>query len=167
MDDNLSSHDSASAMVRKFSLLIRKMAREELIHSLNAADIDLLPHQFMVLVEIGGRTLTLGELSREMGLDASTLAPIIEQFVRRGLVERNRDPHDRRRAPLSLTAEGIKLLTVVRQINKHNLFVRSFALMGEEKEQQLLLLLEEFVNNLLTLTEDSEHSDDVPPKHER
>jgi DNA-binding MarR family transcriptional regulator len=167
MESNLSSHDSASAMLRKFSLLIGKMARQELIRSLDAAGIDLLPHQFMVLAAIGEQTITLGELSRERGLDASTLAPIIEQLVRRGLVERNRDPHDRRRVPLNLTAEGIKLLTVVRQINKQNLFVRSFALMGEEKEQQLLLLLEEFVRNLLTLNEESEQSDNVLPEHGR
>jgi DNA-binding MarR family transcriptional regulator len=148
-------------------MLIGKTARQELIQHLNEVGIDLPPQQFMVLIAIGGRTLTLGELSREMDLDPSTLAPIIEQSVRRGLVKRQRDPSDRRRIPLRLTAEGTKLIDVIKQMNEYSAFTKSLALMGEEKTQQLLLLLEEFVNNLLALSHDSTQSQQFNDKGNR
>jgi DNA-binding MarR family transcriptional regulator len=46
---------------------------------------------------------TLGELG---SLDRSTVADVVSRLVRRGLVERLRDPEDRRRNVLQLTLEG-------------------------------------------------------------
>jgi DNA-binding MarR family transcriptional regulator len=134
-----------------FSKTIMKMAHQELIQHLEEAGIDLQPHQFMILHRLKGRTLTLVEMSREMGLDPSTLAPLIEACVRRGLLQRDRDPRDRRRAPLTLTPAGTELLSVEDRFDEQSLLAQSLTLMGEEKSQQFVNLLREFVTSLTTL----------------
>jgi len=53
------------------------------------------------------------ELSRAAGRDKSSLTPVVEDLVRRGLVERRRMDHDRRSYRLNVTAEGKKTLALL------------------------------------------------------
>lgn len=46
------------------------------------------------------------ELGRVLDLDRSTIADLVARMVRRGLIERERDPGDRRRNVLQLTSAG-------------------------------------------------------------
>jgi DNA-binding MarR family transcriptional regulator len=50
------------------------------------------------------------DLSQATGRDKSTMTPVIEDLVRRGLVDRRRMDGDRRVYRLTLTAEGKKVL---------------------------------------------------------
>lgn len=59
---------------------------------------------------------TLSELSRTMALDPSTLVPTVDALQRRGLVQRERDPNDRRRHPISLLPEGHTLVDALPDI---------------------------------------------------
>jgi DNA-binding MarR family transcriptional regulator len=54
-------------------------------------------------------------LSRSIGSDKSTLTPALDGLVRRGLVQRNRTPEDRRTYSLSLTPEGKRMLNGLTQ----------------------------------------------------
>lgn len=60
-----------------------------------------------VLFELAHRDEpTAGELALELGLDRGLLSRLLARLVRGGWVARTRDPDDRRRAPLRLTAKG-------------------------------------------------------------
>jgi len=59
---------------------------------------------------------TLSELALEMGTDAPAATVIINDLEKRGLVERRAHTEDRRIKLASLTAEGRKVLAVVRRI---------------------------------------------------
>lgn len=52
-------------------------------------------------------------LSQAAGRDKSSLTPVIEGLVRRGLVVRKRMEHDRRAYSLTLTPEGKRTLTMM------------------------------------------------------
>jgi DNA-binding MarR family transcriptional regulator len=52
-------------------------------------------------------------LSQAAGRDKSSLTPVVEDLVRRGLVERKRMDHDRRTYSLNLTPDGKKILTMM------------------------------------------------------
>jgi DNA-binding MarR family transcriptional regulator len=54
--------------------------------------------------------ISSGELAELLHLHPSTLTGVLERLVRRGLLERKRDPFDARRALLRVTAAGQRLL---------------------------------------------------------
>jgi DNA-binding MarR family transcriptional regulator len=53
------------------------------------------------------------ELSQANGRDKSSLTPVVEDLVRRGLIERRRMSSDRRTYRLNLTPSGKKVLTML------------------------------------------------------
>src|SRR5918994_2189404 len=63
--------------------------------------------QFIVLkqLQVFG-SCSQGELADALGIDYSNLASVTGQLYERGLIERHRDPADRRRYVVELTADG-------------------------------------------------------------
>jgi DNA-binding MarR family transcriptional regulator len=67
--------------------------------------------QFAVLFALGGLDeADQRTIGRAASLDRSTVADVVDRMVRRGYLERRRDPHDQRRNLLSLSVEGRALL---------------------------------------------------------
>lgn len=83
--------------------------------------LDVTPGLFGVLVIIEANPdLKQSELARAAHLDRSTVVTVIDNLVRRGLVERRTALHDRRSNAIRLTADGIALLRKLkRQVNQH------------------------------------------------
>ena len=72
------------------------------------------------VAKVNGEDITQTELSQAAGRDKSSLTPVIEALVRRGLVERKRLDHDRRAYRLTLTLDGKKTLaTMMRCARRH------------------------------------------------
>ena len=90
-----------------------------------AQDVDLSPGRFAILTLIGNNP-GIGQtaLSRANGRDKSTLTPVLDDLVRRGLVSRKRTREDRRAYRLSLTPNGdavLRKLTECAQRHEDNL----------------------------------------------
>jgi DNA-binding MarR family transcriptional regulator len=74
-------------------------------------EIGVRPGRFATLMLIGRNPgISQTALSRANGRDKSTLTPVLEDLVRRGLVRRKRMNNDRRAYRLTLTPAGRKLL---------------------------------------------------------
>jgi DNA-binding MarR family transcriptional regulator len=72
------------------------------------------PGRFATLTLIGGNPgISQTELSHAAGRDKSSLTPVLEDLVRRGLVARKRLRQDRRAYRLNLTAAGRKTLRLL------------------------------------------------------
>ena len=83
-----------------------------LAFSRRSQEIGETPGRFATLTLIARNPgISQTELSHASGRDKSSLTPVVEDLVRRGLVERKRMRNDRRTYRLSLTPLGKKALT--------------------------------------------------------
>jgi DNA-binding MarR family transcriptional regulator len=81
-----------------------------------ANGFDVRPGRFATLMLIGRNPgISQTALSRANGRDKSSLTPVLNDLVRRGLVRRRRTRHDRRTYRLTLTAPGERMLRRLRK----------------------------------------------------
>ena len=93
-----------------------RMAQEAAFQAFShrSQEIGESPGRFATLTIIARNPgISQTELSHANGRDKSSLTPVVEDLVRRGLVERKRLSHDRRAYRLNLTSAGKKTLTLM------------------------------------------------------
>ena len=93
-----------------------RMAQEAAFQAFShrSQEIGESPGRFATLMLISRNPgISQTELSHANGRDKSSLTPVVEDLVRRGLVERKRMDHDRRAYRLSLTPDGKKTLALI------------------------------------------------------
>ena len=134
--------------MRLLSINIVKTDKQETLQSLVSAGIELSHGQYLVCRYLSESALTLTKLSHALNLDPSTLVPIVDSMVQRGLVQRSRNPEDRRCTHLELTAEGASLLELAAHLDENSALVTGMCQLGEEKSRQLVQLLTEYVKVL-------------------
>jgi DNA-binding MarR family transcriptional regulator len=92
-------------------------------------------------------------LGASVSLDRSTTADVVDRLMKRGLLERTRDPNDRRRNILRLTAGGAGLLQAIaprtETMNAHLISV-----LPTDDQAELIRLLRTFVNKAELLVQE-------------
>ena len=93
-----------------------RMAQEHAFQAFSrrSQEIGESPGRFATLTLIARNPgISQTELSHANGRDKSSLTPVVEELVRRGLVARNRMREDRRTYRLNVTPAGKKTLTML------------------------------------------------------
>jgi len=93
-----------------------RMAQEAAFQAFSrrSQEIGESPGRFATLTLIARNPgISQTELSQANGRDKSSLTPVVEDLVRRGLIERKRMDSDRRTYRLSLTPAGKKILAMM------------------------------------------------------
>jgi DNA-binding MarR family transcriptional regulator len=100
-----------------------RMAQESAFQAFSrlSQEVGESPGRFATLTLIARNPgISQTELSQAAGRDKSSLTPVIESLVRRGLVERKRLNHDRRAYCLNVTQDGKNTLaTLMRCARRH------------------------------------------------
>jgi DNA-binding MarR family transcriptional regulator len=93
-------------------LIRRAHQRHVALFTAGVAHTELTPTQFTALlktVELG--RITQNHLGRLAAMDPATIQGVVRRLTSRGLMQRTRDPMDRRTAVLEPTEAGIALIT--------------------------------------------------------
>jgi DNA-binding MarR family transcriptional regulator len=93
-----------------------RMAQEAAFQAFSRRSLEIgeSPGRFATLTLIARNPgISQTELSQANGRDKSSLTPVVEDLVRRGLIERKRMDSDRRTYRLNLTPAGKKVLTTM------------------------------------------------------
>lgn len=106
------------------------------------ADFDLTPGQFGTLALIAANPgLSQTALGTALGIDRSSVVPLIDKLERRHLVERAPHPRDRRSHALRLTPDGATLFDTARAaVARHEAHI--FAPLAPAERETLARLLD-------------------------
>lgn len=103
----------ARALGRAMLVMRQVMAREVLLSAVQAlGQSDLTLVQFGCLMVLGdGAVRSVGEVSEVLGRSMSATSRLLDQLVKRDLVDRAEDPNDRRARRVTISPGGRKFLT--------------------------------------------------------
>jgi DNA-binding MarR family transcriptional regulator len=131
------------ALTRNIGFLISRMglvAQKHFAERIGA--VGLTPRSWgalNVLEREGG--ITQHALCKSIGMDPSSMVSTIDELEAQGLVERRRNPNDRRAHALRVTDKGLKTLAAGRKIARRAQEELLAPLDAEEREQLQGLLL--------------------------
>ena len=98
-------------LVKRVELAVRS----RLDDLLRPGGLTTLQYTALTVLQRHQGSLTSAQLARNSFVTAQTMADMVSALLDRGLVERNRDPADRRRLVLTLTPDGEALLSRFRR----------------------------------------------------
>lgn len=107
--------------------------------------------QYGVLRMLRSHPCTLTELSRMLALEPASLTPVIDALERNALIQRGRDPSDRRRTPLTITLKAEGILDAFAEFDGRYSLTRALNELGTLRARECLV----FMRDLLGLMTDN------------
>ena len=114
-------------------------AKERSLKAYEELDVHPYHHAILAVLDEGSRE-TQGAIADALGYDKGQLVGLLDELEDRGLIERQRDPADRRRQIVRMTASGRKTLERLRRLAQR-LDDEFLAPLDEKERRELHALL--------------------------
>jgi DNA-binding MarR family transcriptional regulator len=148
LDDQLSEMRALATEMRALTGMITKTASRAMHERLMQSGIGVTPMQIGIMRLLSREPHTASELSKLFMIDPSTLVPVIDGLESRGLVQRRKDPADRRRVPLVLTVDGENMIDNIEVMSDDDVMLNALEKLGYAKAVTLRELLRELLRQL-------------------
>jgi DNA-binding MarR family transcriptional regulator len=105
-------------LVASTSFLLKRLgflAKERALDAYDEVGLGPYHHAILAVLDEGERE-TQGAIADALGYDRGQLVGLLDELEERGLIERRRDPHDRRRHIVGLTPAGKEMLERLRAL---------------------------------------------------
>ena len=124
--------------------LLKRLGMAAKLRSMDEYEqLGLVPYHHAILALLDeGVPETQAAIADVLGYDRGTLVGLLDELEEKGLIERKRDPDDRRRHVVRLTADGKRTLGKVRTLSRRLEDEFLAPLDPEERESLHALLLE-------------------------
>jgi DNA-binding MarR family transcriptional regulator len=135
--------------LRALTWTFAKQSRQALEHRLQAEGVEMswLQHGVLrVLYHEGDNTIS--ELSKIFKCDPSTLVPAVDALERKGFLQRTRDPQDRRRVILSVTAAARAFSERMDAVHDDDPILNSLRIMGRNSGEALVDLMRQLIRGM-------------------
>src|SRR5207248_8307194 len=129
-------------LVASTAFLLKRLgftAKEKAMREYESTGLSPYHHAILVALEEDTHE-TQGSIADALGYDRGQLVGLLDELEERGLVERRRDPNDRRRHLVRLTADGKRMLRRLRALSGE-IEDDFFAPLNEEERATLYALL--------------------------
>lgn len=129
-------------LVASTTFLLKRLgfaAKERAIQAYEPTGLNPYHHAVLLLLDEGSRE-TQGAIADSLGYDRGQLVGLLDELEQQGLVERRRDPSDRRRHTVRLTPAGRRELSELRALTR-TLEDEFLAALGERDRVRLHALL--------------------------
>jgi DNA-binding MarR family transcriptional regulator len=106
-------------LVASSSFLLKRLGfavKEQTMAAYEKTGLHPYHHAILLVLDEGSRE-TQGSIADALGYDRGQLVGLLDELEERGLIERRRDPDDRRRHLVSLTADGTRTLRRLRAVS--------------------------------------------------
>lgn len=117
--------------IRRFLRFSEQQARQE----------GITPQQHLLLLAVRGQltypNVSIGDIADRLQIRHHSASLLVDRGVKRGLLNRREDPTDRRRALVSLTPEGQRLLDRITQANRREMGMLEGALFRDSLRDAL------------------------------
>ncbi len=124
-----------------------KIVRQDLIGRFRKANLDITPEQWIILSKLEHRSeITQKDLGDASFKDRPTVSRIVDNLVKKGLLNRTSHSDDRRKVNITLTAEGRELITNAKPFVLESRSVGWKGLSNNEYEQ-LIKTLDKIFDN--------------------
>jgi DNA-binding MarR family transcriptional regulator len=110
------THRIAQEMAQNTGFLLARLGagvKTKAIAKAEEAGFELYDYSVLAILAEGDRE-TQSTIAATISLDPSRLVALLDSLEERGLIARQRDPHDRRRHVVSITNEGKRQLATLR-----------------------------------------------------
>ena len=118
MNQEMPTNCLPAELVARAGFLLARLGmslKGQMMDAFEAEGFSAYHYSILALLEEGARTTQAG-IADALGMDASMLVSLLDALEERGLIERKRDPNDRRRQTVSTTAAGRRQLTAFRKL---------------------------------------------------
>lgn len=131
-----------SELIASNSFLLKRLGftmKQKAMSTYEGIGLNPYHHAILAVLDEGERE-TQGSIADALGYDRGQLVGLLDELEERQLVERQRDPDDRRRHVVRLTPEGKRVLTKLRSLSRR-LEDEFFAPLDETQRATLHALL--------------------------